>query len=163
MPQIFLWCTQGTWCGAHRQFLSQTSVPEVQTDAIHMLCHVKLIQRVFVHVQERQCLWCVWERLEESLELDFQSACLFAYISHHSDNFKTRQAWLLLPLFDIRRETKGAGKGREGGRIICKWPPKGHLNFMGLEFSSSNLNNQMWERKRKKNPLPAYSTTSQML
>lgn len=32
---------------------------------------------------------------------------------------------------------------------ICKWSPRGDTNFMGLEFSSANLNNQMWEQKNK--------------
>lgn len=31
---------------------------------------------------------------------------------------------------------------------ICKWSPRGDTNFMGLEFSSANLNNQMWEQKK---------------
>lgn len=83
---------------------------------------------------KRYSAWSVRERLDKGLELDFQSACLFAYISHHGDIFKTRQAWLLLPLFDIRRETKGAGKGQEGDRIICKWPPQRASEFYGVRI-----------------------------
>lgn len=39
---------------------------------------------------------------------------------------------------------------------ICKWSPRGDTNFMGLEFSSANLNNQMWEQKKK----PLYPATT---
>lgn len=45
---------------------------------------------------------------------------------------------------------------------ICKWSPRGDTNFMGLEFSSANLNNQMWEQKNKPPtiPPPQFHTSS---
>lgn len=45
---------------------------------------------------------------------EFQRPCLFAHISHHGDILKTRQAWLLHPLFHFLRKKKGE-LGCEGG------------------------------------------------
>lgn len=156
-PQIFLWCAQCTWCGTYRQFLtilSQTSVPEVQTDATHMLCHVKLIPQVFVHVQERLCLWCVWKRLEKVWSQTFKVlACSPTFHNTVTTLRLDRPDCFSLSL-TFRGKRRELGRDGRGGWIICKWPPEEHLNFMGLEFSSSNLNNQMWERKRKKKKSP---------
>lgn len=67
---------------------------------------------------------------------EFQRPCLFAHISHHGDILKTRQAWLLHPLFHFLRKKKGelGCEGRGGALKYMQMVPQRGYEFYGFRI-----------------------------
>lgn len=81
---------------------------------------------------------CVWQPLGGwwgGGSFEFQRPCLFAHISHHGDILKTRQAWLLHPLFHFLRKKRGNWDVKGGGALkYMQMVPQRGYEFYGFRI-----------------------------